>query len=269
MKFLNKLERKYGKYAIRDLMKYIVILNLAVYLINYMFPSIDVIYKLAYIPELVLKGQVWRIVTFLFIPPDTSLIFILFVLYFYYFIGLSLEQVWGSFKFNIYYLVGALGTIIAATIIGGAANPLYLNFSLFLAYAYFYPNNEVYLFFIIPIKVKYLAYLDLFFLFVQFFKGGMVTKVLILVALLNCILFFGKDIMKTMKSNKKAFDNKRRFENKKGQKKEYFHKCYKCGITDKDDPNMEFRYCSECDGHYEYCMKHLHDHFHIKKGGKN
>lgn len=140
LKFLDKLERKFGKFAIRNLMTYIAIGNLAVFLISFMYPALPGYLML--IPSLVLKGQVWRLVTYVFIPPDTSILFILFAVYFYYMIGNTLEREWGSFKLNIYYLTGMLATTIAAFITGGTYG-VYLNLSLFLAFAYLYPNYEI------------------------------------------------------------------------------------------------------------------------------
>ena len=269
MGFLDKMERKYGKYAIKDLMKYIVFINLGVYLLMMLVPNSGIYEKLVFTPQLVMQGEIWRIITFIFVPPNTSIIFIVFVLYFYYVIGSSLEYVWGSFKFNVYYFAGVIGTLIATTITNGIATPIYLNLSLFLAFAYFYPDNEVYIFFILPVKVKYLAYLDIFFLLIEFFKGGLTIKLLIVAAFLNCALFFGKDILKMMKRKKKAIDNKKKYQKKQVRNRDYFHRCHICGVTEKDNPKMEFRYCSECDGSYEYCSYHLKHHFHIKKGGKS
>ena len=145
MKFLDRLERKFGKYAISGLMTYIVIGNAAVFILNYLMPSLNIISKLALIPALVYKGQIWRLITFIFIPPNFSIIFIFFSLYFYYILGSGLEELWGSFKLNVYYLVGMVGTIIAA-LITGYSDATHLNLSLFLAFAYLFPNFEILLF---------------------------------------------------------------------------------------------------------------------------
>ena len=162
MNWLNKLERKFGKYSIKNLMLYIASLNFLVYLLIMVDQSNNIVYKLMLKPELILKGEVWRLITFIFIPPNTSAFFIIFALYFYYIAGRGLEHEWGSFKLNVYYLFGILGTIIASFITKGSATATYLNLSLFLAFARLYPDYEVLLFFVIPIKIKYFAYFNWF-----------------------------------------------------------------------------------------------------------
>src|SRR5690606_20929694 len=126
MKWIDRLERKFGRYAIKNLMTYIVILNAVVYMLM-MIPGTNLLNKFVLEPSLVLKGEIWRLITYIFIPPSTSPIFIIFVLYFYYMIGSNLENEWGSFRFNLYYFLGMLGTTIATFITGGGATPLYIN----------------------------------------------------------------------------------------------------------------------------------------------
>ena len=260
LKWLNKLDRKYGKYAIHGLMKYIVAANLAVFLLNVISPSLE--YNLALIPQAVMAGQIWRIFTFILIPPQTSAFWILFTLYFYYIIGMGLEQAWGSFKFNIYYLVGMIATIIVSLVSGSYGTATFINLTLFLAFASIYPNHEVLVFFILPVKMKYLALLDAVLLAQQFIMGGLGIKLMILASLANYFIFFGKDFIELFKTKKKVKKNKERF--KVIEMKDYVrHRCTVCGMTERDDPNMEFRYCSKCSGHKEYCMNHLKDHEHI------
>jgi hypothetical protein len=268
MNFLNKLERKFGKYAIKNLMMYIVALNAVVYILCYIDQSGALFLRLVLFPDLVLKGEVWRLVTYIFLPAvNTSIIFIAFVLYFYYMVGTGLEQEWGSFKFNIYYLVGMLGTTVAAFISGVGSTGLYLNMSLFLAFAYIYPNYEILLFFVVPVKVKYLGWLDGIWLLFTLATGNISIRLSILAAMLNFILFFGKDIVQHFGNRKNVYSNRAKFSGSKikNSTKDYFHRCTVCGITEKEDKNMEFRYCSGCDGRYEYCMDHLKQHDHIKK----
>lgn len=260
LKWLNKLERKYGRYAISGLMKYIVAANLAVFLLEVINPGLEA--NLMLIPQAVMAGQVWRLVTFILIPPATSAFWILFTLYFYYIIGMGLEQAWGSFKFNIYYLVGMIATIIVSLIGGSPATGVFINLTLFLAFASIYPNHEVLLFFILPVKVKYLGILNAVLLAQQFIMGGVGIKLMILASLANYFIFFGKDFIELFKTKKKVKRNKEKF--KVIEMKDYVrHRCTVCGITERDDPNMEFRYCSKCSGHKEYCMNHLKNHEHI------
>ncbi len=260
LKWLNKLERKYGRDAISGLMKYIVAANLAVFLLEVINPGLEA--NLMLIPQAVMAGQVWRLVTFILIPPATSAFWILFTLYFYYIIGMGLEQAWGSFKFNIYYLVGMIATIIVSLIGGSPATGVFINLTLFLAFASIYPNHEVLLFFILPVKVKYLGILNAVLLAQQFIMGGVGIKLMILASLANYFIFFGKDFIELFKTKKKVKRNKEKF--KVIEMKDYVrHRCTVCGITERDDPNMEFRYCSKCSGHKEYCMNHLKNHEHI------
>lgn len=260
LKWLNNLERKYGRYAISGLMKYIVAANLAVFLLEIINPGLEA--NLMLIPEAVMAGQVWRLVTFILIPPATSAFWILFTLYFYFIIGMGLEQAWGSFKFNIYYLVGMIATIIVSLVGGSPATGVFINLTLFLAFASIYPNHEVLLFFILPVKVKYLGILNAVLLAQQFIMGGVGIKLMILASLANYFIFFGKDFIELFKTQKKVKKNKAKF--KVIEMKDYVrHRCTVCGITERDDPNMEFRYCSKCSGHKEYCMNHLKNHEHI------
>lgn len=270
MNFLDKLERKYGKYAINDLMKYIIIGNGVIFLLK-MITRISISSLLSFNLTAILHGQIWRLVTFVFIPDSTNLIFLFFMLYLYYSIGAALEDAWGTFKFNVYYFSGALFTMIASSILtlltgyGFSATAYYINLSLFLAYATLFPNVEFLLFYILPVKVKYLALLDVALLIYQFLIGGLGAKVLIVVSLLNFLIFFGSSIKGNKPTATQKNFRKQKRELKQGDPiRVAFHKCTVCGKTELTDPDMEFRYCSSCNGNYEYCMDHLKNHEHKK-----
>lgn len=198
MNWLNKLERKIAKFAIHNLMYYIVILTGLVFVLRMVF-GFEFLNRLYFSPELILQGEVWRVLTFLFIPPSDSVIWILFALYFYYMIGGSLEQQWGTPKFNLYYVIGALGTIVASLLTGSIGTPTYLNLSLFLAFAHLFPNFQVLLFLIIPVKMKYLAYLNWFFFAYTIIMGTMSQRIGAVVALANFFLFFFGDFTRLLK----------------------------------------------------------------------
>jgi membrane associated rhomboid family serine protease len=264
LNWLDKLERKLGRFAIKNLMVYIVGITGVVYALSYFDGRGFVIGKLMLIPELVLRGEVWRLVTYIFIPPSTSIMWILFTLYFYYMVGSALEQEWGSFRFNIFYLTGMIGTTIAAFITGYGATSLYLNLSLFLAFAKIYPDYEILLFLVLPVKMKYLAMLDWAFIILTVLTGGISTGIIAIVSILNYFLFFGRDILQRSKSGRQVYNNRRRFQSEL-PRNFTIHKCTICGKTEKDDPNMDFRYCPECEGDYEYCMEHVRNHEHVKK----
>ena len=155
------LERKLRRFAISDLMKYIVFGQAAVYLLMLIWPTVGYqLYSAIMLSRsALLRGQIWRIVTFVFAPPNSSPLFIIFALYFYYMIGTGLEARWGKVKFNLYYLIGMVAAVIACLITGYASNT-YLNLSLFFAYAAMYPDVEVLLFMILPVKMKVLALID-------------------------------------------------------------------------------------------------------------
>lgn len=275
MKLMDKLERKIGKYAIRNLMLYIILGNIAVYLLC-MFNT-SLVFYLYLDPHAVLSGQVWRLITFLFIPPSvsyTQLFMVAISLYFYYFIGRMLENQWGAFRFNVYYFIGVICTIAVSLTFKVTGSTSYLNESLFLAFATLFPEMQVLLFFFIPIKVKWMGIIAAALMIVQFIRGDWGTKLMILASFLNYILFFGPILWDKIKygRRKEQYFKKVNYRKEGGKGKIIqdvaFHRCCICGKTEKDDPNMQFRYCSQCDGSREYCMDHLYDHVHYKDPNK-
>ncbi len=213
--WLNRLERKYGRYGIENLMNTIVIGMGLIYVLDFFFYGsmrVSLSSMLAFDRTAILHGQIWRLLTFIFIPPNTSLLFILISLYFYWMLGSLLEQHWGTFRFNVFYLCGMLGTIVSGMITGYATNN-FLNLSLFLAFALLYPNFEVLLFMILPIKIKYLAMLDAASLVFLFFTSTWSGKLALIVSLINLLLFFGGDLSRTIKNAKRRRDWKNQFRN--------------------------------------------------------
>ncbi|MEG2087331.1 MAG: rhomboid family intramembrane serine protease [Angelakisella sp.] len=206
---LGRLEYKYGRYAIHNLMIYICSTMLAIYFLQYLIGVPIVNWITLYRPA-ILHGQLWRLVTFLFVPPGNSPVWLLFSLYFYYFIGNALEQHWGAFRFNLYYLSGMLFAI-AAGMITGAGTAEYLNLSLFLAFAQLFPDTEFLLFFFLPIKAKWLAWLNWGLFALQFLVGGLSIKVTILFAIGNFMLFFGKDMIDGIRYRSKYRSNQINF----------------------------------------------------------
>jgi ribosomal protein L37AE/L43A len=264
MNWLDKAERRFARFAIRNLMRYIVFMMALVYVLTFIGGGNIFLSKLVLRPDLVMKGEVWRLITYIFIPPSTgSPLFVIIALYFYNMIGTTLEHEWGSFRFNMYYLIGMVGTTIAA-IITGAGTSTYLNLSLFLAFAKLYPEHQILVFFILPVKMKYLGWLSWAGILFSILTAPMPMKFAAIVSILNYLVFFGRDIILGRKNARNAYINRRRF-NEKMPKISSMHKCTVCGVTEVDDPKMEFRYCSRCEGHYEYCMEHLQDHEHIVK----
>ena len=175
---MNKMERKFGRYAIPNLMYYIVILYAVGVLVQMMAPAFYIQY-LMLDARAILHGQIWRVVTFMIWPPSGSLFFNLIAIYLYYNLGMTLERVWGTFRFNVYFFMGVIGHVLAALliyIITGQVYILttdYLNFSLFFAFAATFPEMQFYLFFVLPIKAKYLALFDGLYFVYGFLFGGM------------------------------------------------------------------------------------------------
>ncbi len=266
MNFLDKMERRFGRYAIRELIVYIVGLNALIYFLRYAYPQSEAISKLVLDPYLIMQGEIWRLVTFVFIPPATSILWIFFILYFYYIVGIGLEREWGSFRFNVYYFTGMLATGLAAFITGQGATALYLNLSLFLAFAYVYPDYQILLFFVLPVKVKYLAWLNWAFIAFTVLTAPLSGKVAALVSVGNYFLFFGSGIFSNIRQRGSVYQRRKPFRALAQQRPATIHRCSVCNKTEKDDPGMDFRYCSTCEGDYEYCMDHLKTHEHIKAG---
>lgn len=206
------LERKLRRFAISDLMKYIVFGQAAVYLLMLIWPTVG--YQLYSAITLsrsaLLRGQIWRIVTFVFAPPNSSPLFIIFALYFYYMIGTGLEARWGKVKFNLYYLVGMIAAVVACLFTGYATNS-YLNLSLFFAYAAMYPDEEVLLFMILPVKMKYLALIDAALYTYEFIVGSASTRVTIVLCLLNVLLFLGGDLLNTLRRESRYWKTRYNF----------------------------------------------------------
>lgn len=283
MKFLDKLERKYGRYAISGLMRYVIILSIAGTIIGLFAPNF---YNqwLCLDFEKIFQGQVWRLFTYIlepglslnlgFISPISMLLYCL-ELYFYYWIGNSLESVWGSFRFNMYYISGFVLNIIAAAIIYfafGVSFPAgldYINQCLFLAVAVLFPDIQVLFMFFIPLKIKWLGYLYggmLAYQIISYLIHGMYPMAIaLIVATGNFLLFFfsSRNYKRVSpKQVKRRVVYRKEVREAKGITR---HKCAVCGRTELDDENLEFRFCSKCDGNYEYCMHHLFTHEHIHK----
>lgn len=274
MNFFRKLEYKFGKYAIHNLMYYIILLYGAGIVMSLMNPYFYQMY-LSLNAEAILHGQVWRLVTFLICPPSSGIFFNLIAMFLYYSLGTTLERTWGTFRFNVYFIMGILGHIVAAFLIyfiTGVSYPLstyYLNNSLFLAFAVTFPEMQFYLMGILPIKAKWLGFFyGLTFLY-EFVAGNIVARIGIGLSLLNFVIFFA--LTRNYKSiSPRELKRKQNF--KESTKKAEIqkiklshHKCAICGKTDEDDKNLEFRFCSKCEGGLEYCMDHLYTHKHVTK----
>jgi hypothetical protein len=209
--WLNKLERRFGRLGIPNLMLYVTSTTLVLSLVQ-MFGGVPVYYWLAFDRESILEGQVWRLITFLFTDYSGNLITLVLMLYFYYWIGCRLEYAWGTFRFTLYYLLGTVGAI-AGGFITGSTSATYLNLSLFLAYATLFPNEEILFMMFIPIKVKYLAYLDWIIFAVTIIFSPLFAKIAAVLALLNFFIFFWPYISGTIRNHFKYRKVRNNFRN--------------------------------------------------------
>jgi hypothetical protein len=210
------LLRKIKRYSISNLMKYIVFGMGGVYLLDFFLaPALGntLSYFLAFDLSAVLSGQVWRLITFVFYPPSTSIIFVFFALYFYWLVGSYMENHWGSFKFNLFYLCGMFGSLLGGLITGYATN-FYINLSLFLAFAITYPNFEFLLFFVLPVKAKWLALIGgLPYLYMMIYNNWP-NRIALLLSLLNIIIFLRGDIQQIINNMRRRAQWKRRNNNR-------------------------------------------------------
>ena len=274
LNWLDKLEKKFGRFAIPNLTMYLIGAYIIGFGIYYFLPGL---FKwLTLEPYFILKGQVWRVISWVLVPPSGSLISIIFIVLLYYSLGTALERAWGTFRYNVYIFSGILFTVIGAFALyfiagtgmigyGGLFSTYYINMSIFLAFAVSYPDMELLLYFIIPIKMKWMAIVYAVFILYDFIAGNFISRVTIAASLLNFIVFF--------LSTKKGYSPKQQMRKKKYQKQSRphmtysngaRHRCAVCGRTELDDPNLEFRFCSKCNGNYEYCQDHLFTHEHVK-----
>jgi hypothetical protein len=260
MNLLDKLERKFRRFAVSNVTIYLI-LGQAMFFILHLSGRF-ILERAVLIPELVLAGEWWRLITFLFIPPLTNPLFAFFAWYLFYLMGGSLEGHWGAFRYNVFLLTGYIVTVAVSFLFPfNAASNIFIGGSVFLAFAALFPEFQIYIFFILPVKMKWLALLTWIGYAYQLIVGSWPTRLLVLASISNFLLFFGRDILWRMKTGNRHMVTKVR---EVSRKKETFHRCTICGITDQSHPGMEFRYCPECNG-LGYCKDHIMNHDHMKK----
>lgn len=270
--WLNRFTLKHPRFGIPNLMNVLVIGTMVVFLLD-QFSGYSASALLFFHRNAIFSGQIWRLLTFVFVPDSQNLFTLVISLYFYWWIGSSLEREWGTARFNVFYFLGVILNILFGLVAGTVTNA-YLNLSMFFAFAVLYPDLQVLLFFFIPIKVKWLAWADafLFALAVVFnlFRLNFVSALLPLIAILNFLLFFWSDLMDQVQYRRNRFQRQHSHQTidfkraaQQVHQKGYIHKCAVCGKTDTEYPDMEFRYCSKCNGYYCYCKDHIHNHVHI------
>lgn len=269
MSLLSRLDAKFGRFAVPNLTLIFIAGQVLVYVFE-QFAQTEGRSVLQFIDldmATVMNGEVWRLVTFLFTPPTMNVIFAFFYWYLFYLFGTTLEADWGVFRYNVFLVMGYLASLALAlvtTLIFGpgpvAANNGFLYGTVFLAFARFYPEFVMYIFFILPVKIKWLALLQWFGYAVAFLFGGWMVRAMVVASVFNYLLFFGRSIWYDIKHAERRM----RFQAKAmGKSSRIVHRCHVCGLSSDDSPRTQFRYCSQCGGDVCYCPEHLQNHEHI------
>ena len=283
---MKNLRRNFERFCLRNrnkgipnLMLYICIGNVVMYVISMVTRNYTLYNLLSFNRRLILQGQVWRLFTYPLTYLTSNILLMAISLLCYYSLGNAMERMWGTLKFNIFYLTGVVLMDIYAMIFNCSANVYYLNMSLFLGYATLFPDASFLLFFIIPVKAWVLALFDLVIILLGVFSPPFTAANLFpLIALGNYFLFFGKDVLNVIplswQNNARKLFHKKPKQPKVIQfhvsqkpqepKQNYNHRCTVCGRTDVSNPELEFRYCSKCKGYYCYCQDHINNHVHIQ-----
>lgn len=259
MAFLDTVEKRFRKFGIPNLTLYLIAGQGIMFMLVQANPQI--LERIYLKPVLALHGEVWRLVTFLFMPPTFQPIFLFFALYLFYLMGTSLENYWGVVRYNLFLLIGYLATIGASFLQPySIASPAFLAGSVFLAFATLNPDFELMMFFILPVKIKWLALLTWLGYFWTLIVGDWLTRLLILASVANYLVFFYRDIWLRMRSGRWRMERQAK---EFSRKNEAVHRCVVCGVTEKDRPDISFRYCTKCAGTPCYCQEHIHNHEHV------
>lgn len=277
--FTKKLDifcYKHPRFGISNLMLYVVIGNAIVWLFSMMDTTNTLYNLLCFSPYHILHGQVWRLITFALIPNSSGILTVIF-LYFYYFIGKTLEDRWGTPRFTLYFFSGIILTVIYGFVLyftTGINYPVYADYiylSMFFSFAAMFPDMQVLLFFIIPIKMKWLAIIDALYFIMAIVQTPFPLSLLPLVAVLNFFLFCGDTLIGYFRHRgrrKKGAVNFKREVHRiqyEQKTKPYTRRCEVCGRTDSDHPDLEFRYCSRCQGYHCFCIDHINSHQHFSE----
>ena len=287
------LRKKFERFCYRNrskgipnLMLYLVLGTAAVYLFT-MTTQNPLLYSiLCFDRQRILQGEIWRLFTYPLLTYRTNVLLQLMYLMCYYSLGRAMENVWGTMKFNLFYLCGVVMMDIYCMIFGGYADVHYLNLSLFLAYATLYPNTHFLLFFVIPVKAWIFALFDLALVLMGLLTESFPNNLFSVISLANYFLFFGKDVMNVIPLSwqanfRRLFRKKKSYAPKQAKtipfpnagsyeatvasvNAPYTHRCTVCGKTDVTHPDLEFRYCSRCNGYHCYCEEHISNHTHVQ-----
>lgn len=258
MTFLEKLEQKFHRFGIAHLPLIIIVGQMMLFLLNKagLFPYSDA----TLVFSKVMNGEVWRLLTFLFIPFSTNILFLLFGWYLFHLMGTTLETEWGTFKFSLFILIGSFGTIIAAGISPKLAlTNNYIYTTVFLAFARLYPNFQLHLMLLFPVRIRWLALFTWIGFAYSLLTSSIGLKISLAAALMNYALFFGKTVYRQMRSaNYKMKRESERIKTAVDNK----HKCSACGKTEVEEEDLEFRTCTKCSPPACFCINCLKTHTH-------
>ncbi|MEO1497276.1 MAG: hypothetical protein AAFV43_09015 [Planctomycetota bacterium] len=258
MKLLDRLERRFGRYAVPNVTLVIVSAQAFLYLAAQGPGGQGLIERVQLIPARVMEGEVWRLLFYPAVPPLMSPLWLLIYLFAFYYFGSTVESIWGSFRYNVYLALGFLLTAAAAFVAPEwPASGSYVQTSVFLAFAALVPDAVIRIYFILPVKARYLAALTWALYAFQIYAGTLATRLTILAAVANFFLFFGPKAFTAFKHAKR----KRAFQQKvQHAQAAVVHECRVCGLTSEMAPRTRFRYCSKCAGQCCYCPDHIQNH---------
>ena len=293
---LDKLEKKIGRFAIKNLTNYLIIGYVIGYILYFgaTYTNLNILNFLSLEPYYIFHNfQIWRVISWVLMPPRQNIIFAVIMMIFYWQLGTTLEKTIGTFKYNCYIFGGIIFTVLGSFLlygilysmtgasvdgIGGFFSTYYINMSIFLAFAVCYPDMQIMLYFFIPIRMKWLALVYVVLVLIEFFQNSWPGKVAIIASLLNFLIFFlltrnwkrisPSEMKRKSDWRKRGESVKDRFSGKAPQGKVYtgrfdVHKCEICGRTETTNPELAFRFCSKCKGNHEYCSDHIFTHKHI------
>jgi hypothetical protein len=279
MSLISRLERRLGRFAISNLTLILIAGQAVLYVASFLPQGVS-LDRVALDPAKVMQGEVWRVVTFLFTPPPVRPLFVIFYFMLFHLFGNTLEQQWGTFRYNLFIFIGWIANVLAAFAgslilaqqlgLGGdsrllqmasiGASNTFLYSSLFLAFARLYPDFTLNLFFILPIRIKWLALVQWLGYAYLLVRGDWMVRMLIIATVLNYLLFFGQEHWGELRHGHR----RRSFQGKaKRAIAPAKHKCVVCGLSSEESPRTLFRYCTKCSGQRCYCPDHIRDHEHV------
>ncbi len=269
MSLIKRLESRFGRWAIPNLTAVIIAGQVLLYLLQRIGAAqnggIDALAKIYLVPSLVIQGEVWRLLTFAFVPPATNLLFAAFGWWLFYRFGTTLEQHWGTVRYNTFLWLGYfanVGATFFAWMLGAdvVASNVFLYMTVFLAFARLVPNFVLHIYFVLPIQIRWLALIAWIGYGYGLIVGDWMARMLILASVTNYLVFFGREHWLDLKQGqrRRTFDARAR-----ESAKRVTHQCLVCELNSETSPKTSFRYCSKCDGQCCYCPEHIQDHEHV------